>query len=271
MAERPSLLIGIGQLLLGGGLAVAGYTEIKRWSDDKEKGGDRSLFGATPTYRGRVVGSSTSGLGESLGESAGRTKGALVASKIVNTKSIERSIRAIRKLAQDDSAKTQMKEIVAAILGRQCPAAGRGVKDCVPEKDWPAEHRAIWNAVVDPNSPYHMRYTRDHVRIDQFTSPLKSMTKLHIGDCDDGTSAFAALGMAAGYSAIGEVVQAKGAGTWSHIYTLLGTPPGPHAGVKQWTSFDLAMTEKGFGWRVPESMLEKDPKTGRGRRMQFQF
>ena len=256
---RPSALIGIGQILLGSGLVIAGLSELRKAREAQLSGGD-------VVVKGRVV--RTNGLGESLSDAMKRTRGALQTAKLMAAGPIERSIAQMRRLALRDAEKPEMKEIVSSILSRRCPTGSGKLELCVPEKDWHAELKALWNAVMDPNSPYYVRYQRDHRTIDQFAAPLKTMTKLHAGDCDDMSVVFASMATAAGYSARFRIVQAKGAPTWSHVYTMVGTPPGDESKVTQWYALDGAMREKGFGWEAPGSMLEHD-SSGKPRRKDF--
>jgi hypothetical protein len=240
VSERDSSwLVGAGEMLVGIGLMIAGYSKLRG-------AGAPAMFG-------------TFAANESLTDASKRTTGA-VRARLVNAPTIEARLAIIRRLAIQDSIKPQMKEIAAAILSRKCDG-----QLCTPAKDWRGEIRAVMRAMIDPSSPYYVRYMRDHLTVDQYTAPLKTLTKLHAGDCDDMAAAGASILRAAGYQVRMRIIQAQGAPSWSHIYLMVGVPPG---NATQWIPFDATMPEKGFGWEAPDSMLERD---ARGQPMRKDF
>jgi hypothetical protein len=121
------------------------------------------------------------------------------------------------------------------------------VHNCVPEKDWEAEIRALFTAVRDAASPMALRYTRDHAEIDQFHSADK-LLKLKGGDCDDGTILLGSMLRAVGYPIRLRVIQDTGSSTWSHIYLLVGLPP---MAPEKWVALDWSVPGKPAGWEAP--------------------
>ena len=78
-----------------------------------------------------------------------------------------------------------------------------------------------------------------------------------VHNCDDMSSAFAALCMSVGYSAKLVPVSAVGAGgSASHILPKIGIPPGPPERVTKWIAAD-ATVNKPLGWFPPSSVIEK--------------
>lgn len=121
------------------------------------------------------------------------------------------------------------------------------VHNCVPEKDYDAEIRALFMAVRDANSDLALRYTRDHVEVDQYHSAEKLMA-LKGGDCDDGTILLGSMLRAVGYPVRLRVIQDNASTTWSHIYLLVGTPP---MGPTRWVALDWSVPDKPPGWEAP--------------------
>lgn len=66
----------------------------------------------------------------------------------------------------------RVRKVAAQILAKRC-----GDKWCVPEKDWKAEVRAIFDAVRS-----RVRYTRDFVHKDLYQHPLRTL-EWGVGDC----------------------------------------------------------------------------------------
>jgi hypothetical protein len=84
----------------------------------------------------------------------------------------------IRKDSMDKKTVTEARAIVSG----KCKVERGGVNWCVTPKDWEGELRMLFWAVTNPNSPYAMRYTRDHATIDMFGSS-DSHRRLPSGDC----------------------------------------------------------------------------------------
>ena len=87
----------------------------------------------------------------------------------------------IQSQIRKDSLKPLIREKALAVLTRKCDTR-EGKVYCVPEKDYDAEIRALFTAVRDANSDLSLRYTRDHVEVDQYHSAEK-LLKLGGGDC----------------------------------------------------------------------------------------
>ncbi len=121
------------------------------------------------------------------------------------------------------------------------------VHNCVPEKDYDAEIRALFTAVRDANSDLALRYTRDHVEVDQYHSAEKLLA-LKGGDCDDGTILLGSMLRAVGYPIRLRVIQDNASTTWSHIYLLVGTPP---MGPSRWIALDWSAPGEPPGWEAP--------------------
>jgi hypothetical protein len=139
-----------------------------------------------------------------------------------------------------------------AILSGKCPVARGGLKWCVPVKDWDSEVKMLFYAIVNPNSPYSMRYVRDPVDYDGFRSS-ELMRRIPAGDCDDFTIRLGAWLRAVGYSVKCRIVAPKGQpGQWAHIYLMVGTPPGENT---RWRPLDPTEAQNGPFWEVPNSMV----------------
>ena len=121
------------------------------------------------------------------------------------------------------------------------------VHNCVPEKDYDAEIRALFTAVRDASSDLALRYTRDHVEVDQYHSANK-LLQLKGGDCDDGTILLGSMLRAVGYPVRLRVIQDNQSSTWSHIYLLVGTPP---MNPNKWVALDWSVPGKPPGWEAP--------------------
>lgn len=138
------------------------------------------------------------------------------------------------------------------ILSGKCPTARGGLKWCIPVKHWKSEVQMLFFAVTNPNSPYAMRYTRDHATVDMFRSS-DLMRRIPAGDCDDFTIRLGAWLRAVGYSVKCRIVAPKGQpGQWAHIYLMVGTPPGEN---KQWLPLDPTEAQNGPFWEVPGYMI----------------
>lgn len=117
---------------------------------------------------------------------------------------------------------------------------------CIREKDYAGEVRAIFAAVKQPGSVVGMRYVRDHVSVDQFSS-APALMRMHAGDCDEMSGMLGSLLRSIGYPVKLRVIQDTESPTWSHIYPLAGLPPGAPT---QWVALD-ATEPHPAGWEVP--------------------
>lgn len=163
-------------------------------------------------------------------------------------KDIQDRVSYIQDRIRKDSLKPEIREKALAVLTRKEPDPGSG-KDrwVVPEKDAEAEVVALFNAVRDPASPLALRYTRDHVEVDQYHSANK-LFQLKGGDCDDGSILLGSMLRAVGYPVRLRVIQDTSSSTWSHIYLLAGIPPGR---ADKWIPLDWSVPGKEAGWEAP--------------------
>ncbi|MDO8689532.1 MAG: hypothetical protein Q7R39_05905, partial [Dehalococcoidia bacterium] len=139
-----------------------------------------------------------------------------------------------------------IKEKALGVLTRKC-----GDKWCVAPKDYVGEITALFTSIQDPRSPIAVRYTRDHVTVDQFMT-AENILRLHAEDCDGGTTILGAMLMSVGYPVKARVIQAKNASTYSHIYLLVGTPP---ENPTRWIPLDWSVEDAPVGWEAPGAKL----------------
>lgn len=234
MANERHPFVGWGYLLLGVGLTVEGFRTVVG------KQAAPALLGG----RGRLA-----GLGNAEGEAMRKAGGVIEKATTHTVRDINERVRFIKERVQKDSLKPVVREKALAVLTRKCPVGSGKVDWCVEPKNYEAEIKAIYNAVQDPNSPIALRYTRDHVFVDQFTAADKLM-RLNGGDCDDGTILLGAMLRTVGYPLKMRVIQDKGSSTWSHIYLLVGIPPS--GGNMKWVPLDWSVYPyKPPGWEAP--------------------
>lgn len=181
-------------------------------------------------------------------ESEAMLKAPKVISKVTTrtVADIKERVSYIQDRIRKDSLKPEIREKALAVLTRKCKTQN-GVRWCVEEKDHEAEVRALFTAVRDAASPLALRYTRDHVEVDQFHSADK-LLKLKGGDCDDGTILLGAMLRAVGYQVRLRVIQDVNSSSWSHIYLLVGIPP---PSPTKWIALDWSMPGKPPGWEAP--------------------
>ena len=162
---------------------------------------------------------------------------------------VNRIIGQIRKDSLDPKVITQARSIVSA----RCKAYPGGRVDwCVQPKNHKGEIEAIFRAITDPNSIYAVRYTRDHAGVDLFASN-NLMDRLPAGDCDDMCIRGGALLRAIGFDVKCRVVAPAGSpNQWSHIYLMVGNPPGENT---KWYAFDAAEAQHGPFWEVPKQYI----------------
>lgn len=126
------------------------------------------------------------------------------------------------------------------------------VHNCVPVKGWKSEIAMLFYALTNPNSPYSLRYTRDPKYYDAFRS-ADLMRRIPATDCDDMAIRLGAWLLAVGYSVKCRIVAPAGQpGAWSHIYLMVGTPPGED---KKWLALDPTEADRGPFWEVPNYMI----------------
>ena len=192
-------------------------------------------------------------LGESIPEALARTRAATGGKqfKRIRARSLEERIAILRKLALAGGEDSDVRAKALAVLTRKC-GVGPARKNCVPEKGWDKEVEALFNAYRDPRSEIAVRYVRDPITKDTFVGAKRTLASGG-ADCDDSAVALGALFMSVGYSLKFRVIQGKDAPTWSHIYILVGVPPGGGK-VERWVPLDPTM-DRAAGWEPPKSMI----------------
>lgn len=186
-------------------------------------------------------------------------------------RNIRERVSYIQDRIRKDSLKPIIREKALSVLTRKCyedgseapvgaieTSDGRTKRWCVPEKDHEAEVVALFRAVRDANSPLALRYTRDHVEVDQYHAADKLLGSLHGGDCDDGTILLGSMLRAVGYQVRLRVIQDVNSQSWSHIYLLCGIPAGRPG---KWVPLDWSMPGKPPGWEAPGA--KEVAKTGK--------
>jgi hypothetical protein len=171
-------------------------------------------------------------------------------------RTIDQRVSFIKEQIIKGSQSPKVIEKARAIVARKCKNGDGSLRLCVPEKDWWGEVKALFDAVADANHELGLRYTRDHLFVDQFSSAEASM-RLRAGDCDDGTILLGSLLMSVGYNVKCRVIQSKGADSWSHIYLLVGLPP---TGITKWVPLDWSV-RKPAGWEVEGA--DQSARTGK--------
>jgi hypothetical protein len=166
--------------------------------------------------------------------------------------SIDNRLKFIVNQIRKDSLDPQVITEARMIVSQKCETLDGGKRWCIPVKGWKQEIAAIFNAVTNPNSPFAIRYTRDHATVDMFASSAL-MRRLGSEDCDGMTIRVGALLRAIGYSVRCRIVAPAGSpGAWAHIYLMVGTPPGDN---KEWVALDPTEAQYGPFWEVPNRLI----------------
>lgn len=181
--------------------------------------------------------------------------------------SIDNRLRYIIKQIREDAKDPKTITEATAINSGKCPTAKGGLKWCVPSKansvvGYPqdadqmristSEVENLFWALVNPNSPYALRYTRDPLYYDAFRSS-DLMRRIPAGDCDDMTIRLGAWLVASGFIVKCRIVAPKGQpGQWAHIYLMVAVPAGEK---RRWIALDPTEPQNGFGWEVPNSVI----------------
>jgi hypothetical protein len=218
--------------------------------------GGLSLYQAAKCF-GVLPNGPVSGLGRSRGRGLGYARGPeaeamLNAGGIIDrvdnhtVANVEERVSYIQKQIREDSAKPLIRERAMAVLTRRVQGPN-GVQWAIGEKDYEAEVIALFTAVRDAGSATGLRYTRDHLTIDQFHSAEK-LLQLKGGDCDDGCILLGSMLRSVGFPIRLRVIQDNKSDTWSHIYILVGLPP---TNPTKWVPLDWSMPEKPPGWEAP--------------------
>lgn len=154
----------------------------------------------------------------------------------------------IKRMIKKGALSPTVIEARTEILGRKCPDGRGGLKWCVEEKNCLAEVREVFNALRDPNSKFAIRYTRDSIFADVFTSAERTLIKNHLEDCDGYVIAAGALLASAGHDVFLRIVQEIGKPSWSHIYLV--TPDRFDDPKATMVAFDASVTNRHFGYEV---------------------
>jgi len=173
----------------------------------------------------------------------------------VRTKGVVRGCKAwakVKKIEQQPAEHTYDLETASNRI--YLPESDVVVHNCVAPKDWEGELRMLFWAVTNPNSPYAMRYTRDHATIDMFGSS-DSHRRLPSGDCDDFSIRLGALARAIGYAVKCRIVAPAGQpNQWAHIYLMVGDEAG-NPNPRRWLPMDPTEPQHGPFWEVSKRMI----------------
>lgn len=249
MSNAPNKLIAVGFGIIGAGYLWELFRDGSAPVSPLGNHGVAGPFGLTADGMRPNLPFATIQGARQLGYAGGRelTAGDEAAGKIRHIKDGVRSIKfypagdidnrlkyIIKQIREDSKQKETVTE-ATAILSGKCPTAKGGLKWCIPVKNWESEVKMLFYAIVNPNSPYSLRYTRDPVNYDAFRSS-DLMRRIPAADCDDMTIRLGALLMAVGYTVKCRIVAPKDQpGQWAHIYLLVGTPPGENT---KWIPLD---------------------------------
>ena len=238
------------RIMLGLGLVAEGVSFLKRQKD-----------GAAPPNGGRtpaLLGLGRAGAGPEARAMAA-AGGVITSSRLVSVGNIDQRVSHIVDFIRKGSLKPVIREKALAVLSRKCGPDGERIH-CIKEKDSTAEAIALFKAVKDPNSELSVRYTRDHVEVDQFTAADKTL-KLGAEDCDGMCIFLGAMLRTTGFPlrvrAIATQDPATGKTGWSHVYLRVGLPP---MAPTRWMALDLSVDHPA-GWEVPGA--EQVASTGR--------
>lgn len=174
--------------------------------------------------------------------------------KLHRAGSIDNRVKFIVDQIRKDSLDKKTITEARAIVSGKCRVERGGVDWCVPVKSWTDELRMIYFAITNPNSPYAVRYTRDHATVDLFgTNDL--LRRLPSGDCDDLSIRVGALCRAIGYAVKCRVVAPAGQpNQWAHIYIMVGDEPG-NPNPRRWLALDASEPQHPPFWEVPKHLI----------------
>lgn len=134
----------------------------------------------------------------------------------------------------------------------------RGQVADLPSKDYLGEGKRLLEIVKQ-----HCRYVRDPLGgMELLQDPRAFLFQDGTGDCDEFSSALAAMALALGHHAAFRTVAADASqpDQWSHVYTLIGVDdPSAEEGVA-WYPADGTQRKATFGWEPPAGRiwLKKD-------------
>ncbi|MBS7615474.1 transglutaminase domain-containing protein [Candidatus Bathyarchaeota archaeon] len=162
---------------------------------------------------------------------------------VKDTGNVKDRVEVIKQMIIKYREHPQIRAIASDILNKRC-----GDKWCIPEKDWLAEVKAVFDAVRK-----NVRYTRDPISKDLFVSPIRTLTQYHLGDCDDLTIVLGSILGHIGYPLKLRVIQTVGNSDYNHIYLMVGIPP--FGEPKKWIAADASVTNKPLGYQAPSEVI----------------
>lgn len=101
--------------------------------------------------------------------------------KLKDVKTIHARCAEIARLVKAGGTNARVHEIAKTIL-----SAKDGTQWRVKPRDWKGECAALFRAIIDPASPYAIRYTCDMREADTFSSAERTLFLTHAGDCLPG-------------------------------------------------------------------------------------
>lgn len=131
--------------------------------------------------------------------------------------SIDDRMKPIRQLVRKGSESPRVRQKALEVVSRKKNGILGNRKWAVRPKDTFAEARALYEAVTNPNSDIAIRYTKDHIEIDQYSAADKTLFGVNAGDC---LPADTLLMTPSGYKRIADVVPGDtimGDGDWVEV------------------------------------------------------
>lgn len=148
-----------------------------------------------------------------------------------------------------------MKSLVLSPWGHRNPEVIWITKKAVegvspgPAKDYEAMAGAILKFMKE-----HVNYELDPAGLEYVQTPHYTIANGGSGDCDDHSTAIAAMAMALGMKAGFRTVKGDSGrkDQWSHVYAVIGVPD---KGKTKWLTADSTQPESYLGWDPPEGKL----------------
>lgn len=158
--------VGWVRMLLGGLLLYGGYRTVFGERQQTSGLGRMNLLPESTTR--------APGAGFTNNFDQGRVPGEVIRNRatIHTVGNIDERLQYIVEMMNESSLDPQAREAAARVLRRKC-----GTAWCVPEKNFMGEIKALFN-----EAKQRVRYTRDHVKVDQFQH-RNVTSRLGIGDC----------------------------------------------------------------------------------------
>lgn len=220
----------VGQIVLGVGFAGSGVVQLLQCRE----GESRLAGGSGGLLKGRLGRRQRQGpLALVAGSAEEAETGGLDAPKTKkhDVENINARVALITKLIRDGAADMELGERTKMLLARKCDSTGKVIpkgqegrfsdaRFCVKEKDCMGEIKAIFEAVRNPRSKYAVRYVRDSIIGDVFTSAKRTLLRTNGGDCDDATITLGAMLMSIGHPVFVTVIRTTDKPTWNHVYLL---------------------------------------------------